>query len=100
MDKKVLLTITVTAVISLTGTAYATPDNNPPTLDTEDIKTKSAGCAAGKCGNLKKFEEVDIPIDPQDKLVYSRDGKCGVSGHSERPQKPGKCASGVCGSTE
>ncbi len=100
MDNKMLLTITVVTAISLTASAYAAPDNSALNLDEEDIKTKSAGCAAGKCGSLKKFEEVNTVVDPQDKLVYARDGKCGVSGHSARPAKPGKCASGVCGSTE
>jgi hypothetical protein len=100
MNKNLLLSISVLTTITLSNTAFAAADAMPAPVQHEDPKIKSAGCAAGKCGGLKKFEEVDTTSNPQDKLVYARDGKCGLTGHSNQPVPPGKCASGLCGNPE
>jgi hypothetical protein len=100
MNKKILLSITVMTAITVTNTAFSAPENTVQRIALEDPKIKSAGCAAGKCGGLKKFEEVSTEVNPQDQLVHARDGKCGVFGHSTKPTKPGKCASGLCGNAE
>lgn len=108
MDKKILLSITAIAAISVDYPANAATTDDPfgliaqnTTLSIEEAKTEAVGkCAAGKCGNGKRFEEVTTDSHQQDKLVYARDGKCGLTGHSTMPQKQGKCSSGLCGNLE
>ena len=110
MDKKLLLSITAIAAITLECTANETTEPDPfgllalnadSNVSTEEAKTEAVGkCAAGKCGNAKRFAEVEIKPNQQDKLVYARDGKCGLTGHSKMPPKQGKCSSGLCGSVE
>lgn len=109
MDKKILLSVTATiAAISVDYPANAAPTEDPfgliaqnTTLSIEEAKTEAVGkCAAGKCGNGKRFEEVETNSNQQDKLVYARDGKCGLTGHSTIPPKQGKCSSGLCGNLE
>ncbi|AMS13084.1 hypothetical protein A3218_01650 [Pseudomonas chlororaphis] len=82
------------AVISQPAHASEPP---PPAI----AKTTKGGgkCASGKCGTEKIYSKAKISQDPQDRLVRTRDGKCGLTAQgydvAETTQK--KLAEGVCG---
>lgn len=56
-------------------------------------------CASGKCGTEKIYSKAQIKQDPQDRLVRTRDGKCGLTaqGHDAQVSTTQKLAEGVCG---
>lgn len=56
-------------------------------------------CASGKCGTEKIYSKAKINQDPQDRLVRTRDGKCGLTaqGHDAQISTTKKLAEGVCG---
>jgi uncharacterized low-complexity protein len=56
-------------------------------------------CASGKCGTEKIYSKAKISQDPQDRLVRTRDGKCGLTaqGHDAQVSALKKLAEGVCG---
>ena len=37
-------------------------------------------CASGKCGTIEIYKDVKIDGNQQGKLIYARDGKCGIDG--------------------
>ncbi len=67
----------------------------------EDDPMGGGKCGAGKCGNEKRFETVDVdPAEIRDKLVKARDGQCGLEGdglgEEEKSDFDYKCAQGTC----
>ncbi len=56
-------------------------------------------CASGKCGTEKIYSKAPIKQNPQDRLVRTRDGKCGLTaqGHDAEVSTARKLAEGVCG---
>ncbi|MGF1700137.1 hypothetical protein L4D09_07465 [Photobacterium makurazakiensis] len=102
MNNKIALSIAMTSVLAFnTAAVQASPQESAPVVK-EASSNNGGKCASGKCGTEKIFAKVELNSDPQDKLVRSRDGKCGISGQGLAPAKanvaqPGKCAGGLCG---
>lgn len=61
--------------------------------------SKGGKCASGKCGTEKIYSRAMLDKNPQDRLVRTRDGKCGVTGqgHDIAQTPTSKLAEGVCG---
>lgn len=106
MKNKMILSITMTSVLSLNATlTYATQQSSAPVLISKTKDNHHSGkCASGKCGTEKIFSKKELTNDPQDKLIYARDGKCGLSGEGIAPvvtepavAYPSKITGGLCG---
>jgi uncharacterized low-complexity protein len=104
MNNKLALSIAITSLASIgTVSLPLQAADNAPAPQTEANKTppKSHGgkCASGKCGTEKIYSKVALDKNPQDRLVRTRDGKCGLSakGHDVKLTPRNKLAEGVCG---
>lgn len=102
MKNKLILSITLSSFVGLTAGGFAHAES--PVTETVTTKAKASGgkCASGKCGTEKLYEKAQIKHNPQDQLVRSRDGKCGIDAKGLETQTlekeaADKCASGVCG---
>jgi uncharacterized low-complexity protein len=100
MNGKLVLSIAVTSLASIGAVsvpALAT-DNAPAQTDAKP-KAHGGKCASGKCGTEKIYAKVALDKNPQDRLVYARDGKCGLSakGHDVKQTPAKKLVEGVCG---
>lgn len=102
MRNDLILSIALGSFIGLAGTGVAVADNQAPVVVASKAPSSGGKCASGKCGTEKLYEKAEISHNPQDRLVRSRDGKCGISGEGLDTQAlekgvADKCASGVCG---
>lgn len=104
MNKDIALSIVVSSflAVSMTAPVYADSAGNTATKIENKAPTSSGKCASGKCGTEKIYGKADISHDPQDQLVRTRDGKCGLTGQGNENESPQqidteKCVSGVCG---
>jgi uncharacterized low-complexity protein len=96
------LTLSI-AIASLTtlGAISAPLHAQTASVATTAPATASHGgkCASGKCGTEKIYSKAQITHNPQDQLVRTRDGKCGLTaqGHDALASTTKKLAEGVCG---
>ncbi|CAQ82962.1 MULTISPECIES: hypothetical protein [Photorhabdus] len=104
MKRDIVLSIVVVAGIAVGGIASAAATEALQASKIENKSPTSTGkCASGKCGTEKIYGQAELKHDPQDQLVRSRDGKCGLSGkgigNKESPQQVenSKCVNGICG---
>lgn len=107
MKNKLILSIAMSSVVCLnTNLAQAMVNDASTNTDATTVKVEreevhGGKCAAGKCGTSKAYGASTLTHDPQDYLVYARDGKCGLSGQgvivNSKKTPLGKCATGVCG---
>ncbi|MCD8525398.1 MAG: hypothetical protein LRY67_06705 [Gammaproteobacteria bacterium] len=100
MKNKIILSIAMTSAICMTDLAGAETEQEATSV--ERVEVHSGKCASGKCGTLKAYEASKLTTDPQDKLSYARDGKCGISGrgvavNTNLTPTSGTCSDGVCG---
>ena len=100
MNSKLVLSIAVTSLASLGSVSV--PVHAADTAPAQaDAKPKAHGgkCASGKFGTEKIYAKVALEKNPQDRLVYARDGKCGLSakGHDVKQTPATKLIEGVCG---
>ncbi|WP_192482763.1 MULTISPECIES: hypothetical protein [Cysteiniphilum] len=85
MNNTITLSIAITSLLSLSMSNIVSA-NTSTTTQVSSVSTDSGGkCAAGKCGTEKFYAEAKITHDPQGKLVYARDGKCGTTGYGIKP---------------
>ncbi|GGF94740.1 MULTISPECIES: hypothetical protein [Cysteiniphilum] len=85
MNNTITLSIAITSLLglSISNTVNASTST---TTQTSAVTADTGGkCAAGKCGTVKRYAEAEITQNPQEKLVYARDGKCGVTGYGLNP---------------
>lgn len=102
MRKDLILSIALGSFVGLAGSGVAVADNQPAVVVASKAPSSGGKCASGKCGTEKLYEKAEISHNPQDRLVRSRDGKCGISGDGLdtlglEKEVAEKCASGVCG---
>lgn len=104
MNKKDSFIAATLSIVVATSLAFGASDNNPQRELQEfnnPIAQGEGKCASGKCGSLKKFSEVQVESDPENQLVYARDGKCGLTGEgleaNVQKTQNAKCSSGLCG---
>lgn len=100
MNNKIALSIAITSLASITTVSLPAHATEAPAAPQASAKPKSGGkCAAGKCGTEKIYAKVDPTGNPQDRLVRTRDGKCGLSGkgYDVKLTPAGKRAEGICG---
>lgn len=100
MNSKLVLSIAVTSLASIGMVSVPAVASDTPAAQA-DVKPKASGgkCASGKCGTEKIYAKVSLNKNPQDRLVYARDGKCGLSakGHDVKQTSAMKLIEGVCG---
>ncbi|MBC3252371.1 hypothetical protein H8I91_19070 [Serratia fonticola] len=105
MNKDIVLSIMVSSILvtsAITPVMAADGVSNANKIESKS-PTSSGKCASGKCGTEKIYSQANLSHDPQDQLVRTRDGKCGLSGQGinshESPQQiaDGKVVGGVCG---
>lgn len=99
MKNKVILSIAMTSAIYLSEACLA---EETASTSVERVETHSGKCASGKCGTEKAYAASELNYNPQDQLVYARDGKCGLSGqgvavNTNLNTAAGTCSDGVCG---
>jgi uncharacterized low-complexity protein len=103
MRNKLALSIAITSLASIGAVSLPVhaADNAPAPQADAKAPPKSHGgkCASGKCGTEKIYSKVALDKNPQDRLVRTRDGKCGLSakGHDVKQTPRNKLAEGVCG---
>ena len=102
MNNKLILSIALGSFVGISAPTMAQADNPAPQAVAPKAKTSGGKCASGKCGTEKLYEKAHITHDPQDRLVRSRDGKCGLDARGDQAETftkevAEKCASGVCG---
>jgi uncharacterized low-complexity protein len=101
MNNKIALSIAITSLASIGMVSVPAHAADSPAAPQADAKPKksSGKCAAGKCGTDKIYAKVNLSKNPQDRLVRTRDGKCGLTGqgYNVKPTPAGKRAEGVCG---
>lgn len=99
MKNKVILSIAMTSTLCLGDLALA---EAVVSTSVERAEVHSGKCASGKCGTEKAYTSSELNYNPQDRLVYARDGKCGLSGqgvavNTNLTTTSGSCSDGVCG---
>ncbi len=102
MKNKMVMSIVVTSFASLLIHEKVMADEpaQPSVKVTHKAPKSSGKCASGKCGTEKIYGQAKIKHNPQDKLVFARDGKCGSTGYGLEPSEKevaNKAAGGVCG---
>lgn len=104
MNNKLALSIAITSLASIGAVSlpvHAADTAPAPQADAKAPPKKTHGgkCASGKCGTEKIYAKVALDKNPQDRLVRTRDGKCGLSaqGHDVKLTPRNKLAEGVCG---
>lgn len=103
MNNKLMLSIALSSFVGLTGTAaHAQAEQAATVAAVAKAPTSGGKCASGKCGTEKIYGKAEITHNPQDLLIRTRDGKCGVNARGLRAdgvQKAcgTKLVSGVCG---
>lgn len=104
MKKDIVLSIMVSSAMMTGVIAIAHADTAAPAKKVDSKAPTSSGkCASGKCGTEKIYDKINLKEDPQDKLVWARDGKCGITGKGinskETPEeiKNNKSINGLCG---
>lgn len=105
MKRKMTLSITLGSMVGLSVAQLSYAATLPNTEPTAAVSIKAPGggkCASGKCGTEKIYSKAKINHNPQDKLVRSRDGKCGLDGNGLQQENPEKVimarnADGICG---
>jgi len=103
MKNKLALSIAITSLASTGAVSLpAHAADNAPTVNADakaPPKAHGGKCASGKCGTEKKYAKVALDKNPQDRLVYARDGKCGIGakGHDLKQTPRDKLIEGVCG---
>lgn len=103
MNKDIVLSVIVGSLLTVGGitTAMAAEPSQANKIENKS-PTSSGKCASGKCGTEKIYGQAKIKHDPQDQLIRTRDGKCGLNAkgiEQEKAQevKVDKCVGGVCG---
>jgi uncharacterized low-complexity protein len=101
MNSRLVLSIAVTSLASLGSVSVPVhaADTAPAQADAKPKAHGGGKCASGKCGTEKIYAKVALDKNPQDRLVYARDGKCGLSakGHDVKQTPAKKLIEGVCG---
>lgn len=101
MNNKLALSIAITSLASLGAISAPAHAADTPATTTNAKSSSSHGgkCASGKCGTEKIYSKAAIDQNPQDRLVRTRDGKCGLTGegHAVEQTTSKKLAEGVCG---
>lgn len=85
MNNTITISIAITSLLglSISNTVNASTST---TTQTSAVAADTGGkCAAGKCGTEKRYAEAKITHNPQEKLVYARDGKCGITSYGLNP---------------
>ncbi|WP_369925949.1 hypothetical protein [Xanthomonas sp. NCPPB 2632] len=101
MKRNLTLSIAITSLAALGAIAEpaSANGNTPPPASTAPAASHGGKCASGKCGTEKIYSKASVSQDPQDRLVRTRDGKCGLTaqGHDAQETPAKKLAEGVCG---
>ncbi len=99
MKHTLALSIAVASLASLAVITQPALAGETPPPAAAKAATSGGKCASGKCGTEKIYGQTKLSQDPQDRLVRTRDGKCGLTAEGydvvETPQK--KLSEGVCG---
>lgn len=103
MKNKLMLSIALSSFVGLTATAaHAQGETAQVEAAVSKAPTSGGKCASGKCGTEKIYSQAEITHNPQDLLVRTRDGKCGLNARGLRTDGVEKACgtrlvSGVCG---
>ncbi|WP_440683520.1 hypothetical protein [Cysteiniphilum halobium] len=108
MNHKVTLSIAISSLLSIplvnSSNANTSQDTNTSQVKQENAIAANTGgkCAAGKCGTEKLYAQAKLAHNPQDKLIYARDGKCGTTGYGIKPSQTtldaqSRSVGGICG---